>query len=156
MKNQSGFWRSCVCAATLAFLVIPKAFAATDLAVSAVAGCSASLGGVIESGNGLRANGGTAVLRCPLRKLSGAGVEHTIYARVHRAQSSSADPFCYLISTAPYGSNTELSYGYASSQAGVQSIEVPTPGLYLTGYLDLYCLLNADDTLYGVRHVQVE
>lgn len=156
MKNRRGFWCTCVCAAAVAVIAISNALAATDLTISAVAGCSASLGGVVESGNGLRANGGTAVVRCPLRKLSGAGIEHTLYARVQRAQSSGADPFCYLISTAPYGNNTEVSYGYASSQAGVQSIAVPTPGLYLTGYMDLYCLLNTDDTLYGVRHVQVE
>lgn len=130
--------------------------AAEDWAISSVGSCEVSAGNAVESGNGMRASGGTAVLKCPMTKRLGAGDSHYLYARINRSQSGGADPFCYLISTPPYGTSSDISYGYATAYVGAQSVNVPMPQLHLTGYLDLYCLLNDNDTLYGVRHVQVD
>lgn len=142
-----------VCCACSSFAIVA---AADDRAVSAVVGCEVSLGDAVESANGMKASGGTAVLKCPLSKKVGTSTAGTVYARIHRVESSGASPFCYLVSTPPYGSASSVSYGYASSSVGAQSISVPMPSLYLTGYLDLYCLLNKNDTFYGARHVQVD
>lgn len=130
--------------------------AAEDKSVSSVAGCEVSAGSAVESANGMKASGGTAVLKCPLSKRIGTSSANTVYARINRAQAEGADPFCYLISMPPYGNTTAISYGYATSNVGAQSINIPMPSLYLTGYIDLYCLLNNNDIFYGFRHVQVD
>lgn len=129
---------------------------ADDRALSAIASCEVSLGNTTESGNGMKAAGGTSVIKCPLSKKLGTSNSNYLYARIHRAQSSGSDPFCYLVSTPPFGTTSSVSYGYAEPHAGAQSVGVAMPRLYSTGYLDLYCLLNDGDTFYGARHVQVD
>lgn len=129
---------------------------ADDRSASSVAGCEVSSGSAVEHGNGMKASGGTAVLKCPLSKKLGSSSANTVYARINRAQSAGADPFCYLISMPPYGTTSAITYGYAGSYAGAQSINIAMPSLYVTGYLDLYCVLNSNDIFYGFRHVQVD
>lgn len=136
--------------------LIGPAIAAEDESISSVGHCSTSLGSVVETANGLKAQGGTAVVSCPLGKRVGTDQSSAVYVRLSRAEGGGSAPFCYLISTPPYGTNTSITYGYAESYSGAQSINVPMPSLYLTGYLDLYCLLNNNDILYGVRHAQVD
>lgn len=152
MKTITAMLHSALVLATL----LETARAAEDSAISSVGHCSAGLGAVVESGNGLKAEGGTAVVKCPLAKREGSDERNAVYVRINRADANSSAPFCYLISTPPYGTTTSISYGYAQSYSGAQSINVPMPSLYITGYLDLYCLLNDNDTLYGVRHAQVD
>lgn len=150
--------RKIVAVSSIIFMpfLLDSAIAGEDWTVSSVAGCEASLGNTVDSENGMKAVGGTAVLKCPMLKRIGTSDSNRVFVRMSRAQASGTDPFCYLVSTPPYGTTTDISYGYASSYAGAQSIAVAMPNLHVTGYLDLYCLLNENDILYGARHVQVE
>ena len=129
---------------------------ASDSAFSARGSCEVSLGYAEEGDNGLQARGGTTILKCPLTKNFGTSENSTVYARISRASMDKAKPFCFLVSTPPYGTSQDVSYGYAGDYEGSQSINMSLPTLYLTGYLDLYCVLNNQDILFGVRYVQAE
>jgi len=127
---------------------------AEDWAISATGSCEAVLGNTVSSGGGLKANGGTAVVRCPLTKEVGTNTINNVYVRMKRISASGADPFCNISSTSNYGSPSNLSYGFASDTTSNQSVSITLPTQYYAGYADVLCVLNSGDTMYGVRYRQ--
>ena len=127
---------------------------AEDWTISAVQGCKTSLGNTIESGGGLKASGGTAVVSCPLTKEVGSDTINFVYARMNRFNAGGADPFCTLSSISNYGTPTSTTWGYATDGAGTKSVSIPMPTQYSSGYANVYCVLNVNDTLYGIRYLQ--
>ena len=107
-----------------------------------------------QSGGGLKASGGTAVVSCPLTKEVGTDTLNYVYARMNRAVSGGADPFCTLSSISYYGSPTDMTWGFASDSAGNKSVSIPLPTQYSSGYASVICVLNVNDTLFGVRYIQ--
>jgi len=127
---------------------------AEDWAISATASCEATLGNVINSGGGIKASGGTAVVRCPLTKESGFNTINSVYVRMKRVSASGADPFCYLYNTSNFGSPTSFVNKFASDTTANQSVSLNLGTQYSYGYADVYCVLNNGDTMYGVRYLQ--
>lgn len=137
-----------------ASVVVSGSVMAEDWAISAAASCETELGTTVASGGGIKASGGTAVVSCPFVKEVVGNAMLNVYARMKRASTNGASSFCYLISTAPYGSPSDSSYGYPSNTTATQSVSVPLPDQYYSGYQDLYCVLVNNDILYGVRYKQ--
>ncbi len=127
---------------------------AEDWTISALASCEAALGNVISSGGGIKASGGTAVIRCPLTKEVGSNPISSVYVRMKRVSSSGPDPFCSLNNTSTFGTSTSFTNTFASDTTNNQSISLNLGTQYYSGYADVYCVLNNGDTLFGVRYRQ--
>ncbi len=127
---------------------------AEDWTISATGSCAPVLGNTITSGGGLKASGGTAVVRCPLTKEVGSNTINNVYVRMKRVSASGADPFCNIASTSHYGTPSNLSYGFATDTTANQSVSISLPTQYSSGYADVLCVLNSGDTMYGVRYRQ--
>jgi len=143
---------------TKSILIITLLFStpsfAEDWAISATGSCAPVLGNTITSGGGLKASGGTAVVRCPLTREVGSNTINNVYARMKRNSASGADPFCNIISTSHYGTPSNLGYGFATDTTANQSVSISLPTQYSSGYADVSCVLNSGDTLYGIRYRQ--
>jgi hypothetical protein len=126
---------------------------ASDWTIPANPACEVSLGNVANTSSGYRASGGTAVISCDLTKKVGSNNLNWVYARINRNLSGGANPFCTLNSYSAYGSS-DTTFGSASTGAGNKSISLPLPTIYSTGYLNVVCVLNNNDTLYGIRYGQ--
>lgn len=135
-------------------LLISTVSFAEDWTISATGSCMPVLGNTITSGGGLKASGGTAVVRCPLTKEVGSNTINNVYARMKRNSASGADPFCNIISTSYYGTPSNLGYGFATDTTANQSVSISLPTQYSSGYADVSCVLNSGDTLYGIRYRQ--
>lgn len=135
-------------------IIISTQAMAEDWAISATGSCKAVLGGTTTSGGGLKASGGTAVIRCPLTKEGGTNTLNNVYVRMKRASASGADPFCNIASTSNYGTPSNISYGFATDTTANQSVSITLPTQYSYGYADVLCVLNSGDTMYGVRYRQ--
>ena len=129
---------------------------AEDWTISAQGSCETALGTTVSSAGGLRASGGTAVIKCPLVKEVVAGAIQNVWGRMHRASSSSPRPFCYLVSRNMWGDGPEYTYGYpGNNNAGNQSLRMqPGNNQYYSGYANAYCVLNVNDILFGIRYQQ--
>ena len=137
-----------------ATLMSPASALAEDWAISAPGSCRAALGSVVNSGGGVKASGGTAVVVCPLTKEVTSDALINVYARMERASISGADPFCDVNNVDWDGSPTSIGYGFAADISGPQSVSVSIPTQYYSGYSDVYCVLNNNDILYGIRYRQ--
>ncbi len=135
------------------FLTISTTHSA-DWSISAYASCEATLGEISSSSGGIKAVNGTAVIRCPLTKISGSNTIDDVYVRMKRSSSTSATPFCTLNNIDSDGSPTHSSYGYASNSTSNQSISIPISTQYTYGYAYVLCVLNTDDIMYGIRYIQ--
>ncbi|MCG8671691.1 MAG: hypothetical protein MI867_19965 [Pseudomonadales bacterium] len=138
----------------LSFIQISTPTFAEDWTLSAPRGCITELGTTTESGGGLKASGGTAVVLCPITKEGGYNTINAVYARINRALSNGPDPFCTLSTTSNYGSPTDMTWGFASDGAGNKSISLPLGDQYSYGYASVSCVLNVNDTFYGIRYLQ--
>lgn len=127
---------------------------AEDWAISATGSCATVLGSTIQSGGGLKASGGTAVVRCPLTKEGGFNTINNVYVRMKRVSANGADPFCNIVSTSNYGTPSNISYGFATDTTANQSVSIALPTQYSYGYADVSCVLNSGDTMFGVRYLQ--
>ena len=127
---------------------------AEDWAISAIGSCVAALGSTTNSGGGLRASGGTAVVKCPMTKEVGTNTINNVYARIKRSSATGPDPFCYVFNTSHYGSPTSFANTFASDTTANQSLNINLGTQYSYGYADTYCVLNTGDTLFGVRYKQ--
>jgi hypothetical protein len=127
---------------------------AADWTIPANPGCEVALGNANTVNSGFRANGGTAVISCPLTRKVGSNNLNWVYARIHRSQGGGAAPFCTLNSYNNFGSPNNSTWGNASAGAGNKSISLPLPTVYYSGYLSVVCVLNNGDTLYGLRYGQ--
>ena len=139
--------------------VLPLLLASTntlaeDWAISAIGSCVAALGNTTNSGGGLRASGGAAVVKCPMTKEVGANTINNVYARLRRSSATGPDPFCYVYNTSNYGSPTSFANTFASDTTANQSLNINLGTQYSFGYADTYCVLNEGDTLFGVRYIQ--
>ncbi len=134
--------------------VTSSAAHAEDWTISAPGSCSTSLGKTVNSGGGIKATGGTAVVVCPLSKEVVANALTGVYARIKRASSGGADPFCDVSNVDWDGSPSAIGYGFANTSTNPQSVTVSIPTQYLSGYSDVYCVLNNNDILYGIRYKQ--
>jgi hypothetical protein len=127
---------------------------AEDWTISAAGSCHTSLGSTVSSGGGIKASGGTAVVVCPLTKEVTADALTSVYARMKRASASGANPFCNINNTDWDGAPSAMGYGFATSTTNPQSISLTIPDQYYSGYSDVYCVLNNNDILYGIRYIQ--
>lgn len=146
--------RLLITSATLFTMFFSSPAIAEDWAISAYGTCTTELGSTISSSGGLRASGGTAVLKCPLIREVGSSTLNNVYARMQRANTVGAAPFCTLNTTSNYGTPTSSSYGFASNTINYQSVSIPMPTQYYAGYADVLCLLNSGDVLFGIRYRQ--
>jgi len=131
-----------------------KQVQAEDWAISATGSCKTALGTTIFAAGGIRASGGTAVVTCPLTKEVGTDTLNNVYARMRRNNAFGPDPFCNVSTISHYGSPSDISIGFAANTTNNQSINIPLPDQYSIGYADVSCVLNAGDTLYGIRYRQ--
>ena len=128
---------------------------ASDWTTDAYSGCQVRLGNATPYRSGFRASGGTAVLSCPITKKAGSSNLNFVYARMKRATTGSAIPFCTLNSNSHYSSTSSNStWGYASSTTSAHSVAMPLPTLYSTGYLNLVCVIYENDIFFGYRYNQ--
>ena len=128
---------------------------AEDWAISATGSCETALGTTVSSGGGLRASGGTAVVKCPLTKESGVADAITaVYARMKRGSASGANSFCTVQTYSNFGTPSDIGYGWSSAHTSNQSVSITLPDQYSYGYADVYCTLVSGDTFYGVRYLQ--
>ena len=130
--------------------------AAEDWTISAEGSCETELGNTVYSAGGLKASGGTAVVKGPLvKEVVGSAIKN-VWGRMHRASGNSPRPFCYLVSRSMWGTAPEYAYGYpVNNNAGNQSLPiVPGDDQYYGGYADAYCVLNVNDILFGIRYKQ--
>lgn len=146
---------------TTALMVVSSIFAfsgsaqAEDWTISAVGSCRTALGSTVESGGGLRASGGTAVVACPLTKEVTGNALQNVWARLKRASATGAKAFCDISYKDWDGDPNVLGYGWSTDTTAAQSVSVAIPTQYTSGYADLYCVLYNNDTLYGVRYKQL-
>ena len=142
--------------ATLASLLLGtySSAQASDWTIPANPACEVSLGNVTNTSSGYRASGGSAVISCDLTKKVGSNNLNWVYARINRNLAGGANPFCTLTSYSHYGSPSDSEWGFATAGAGNKSISMPLPTIYSSGYLSIVCVLNNNDTLYGIRYGQ--
>lgn len=141
--------------ATAATLCLSSAATfAEDWAISAQGSCKTSLGNTTQTGGGLRASGGTAVVTCPLTKEVGTNTINNIYVRLKRVSATGADPFCNVSNKSNYGTPSSFPYTFASDTTANQSMNLNLGTQYYAGYADVICVLNSGDTLYGIRYRQ--
>ncbi|BFM04882.1 hypothetical protein [Halioxenophilus aromaticivorans] len=138
----------------LPVFVLASTAQAEDWTMSAEAYCETNLGNTVYSQGGLKASGGTAVVKCPLIKESATDAITDSYARMKRATSTGAQPFCYIVSKNNWGSINQYTYGYAANHTGNQSVRMQPSTQYHSGYADMYCVLFQNDVLFGVRYKQ--
>ena len=134
--------------------VYSNVHAASDWTIPANPGCEVSLGNTTNVHSGYKASGGTAVIGCPLtKKVAGNNLNH-VYARINRKNANGPDPFCTLNSYSLYSTSNDSKSKNASKRAGNQSLSIPFPTIYSSGYLSVFCVLNDGDTLHGIRYGQ--
>lgn len=127
---------------------------AEDWTISAITSCETIGGSTSLSSGGLRATGGTAVVRCPLVREAGANTINSVYARMKRASTSGAASFCYVETLSTYGTPSSISSAFAANTTASQSINISLPTQYSYGYASVGCVLVSGDTLYGIRYRQ--
>lgn len=149
--NQKNYLRYCL---VLLITVVALPCVAEDWTISAYASCQDSLGTTISSGGGIKAQGGTAVVNCPLTHEVGTDTINYVYARMKRISATGADPFCVLNTNSNYGTPSASSYGYAADNTNNQSVSIPISTQYTSGYAYVLCVLNEGDILYGLRYIQ--
>ena len=127
---------------------------AEDWTLFANSGCRTTLGNTQTLVSGLKATGGSAVVSCPITKEVVADAFINVYARIDRAVANGPDPFCVLNTVDIDGEPQQSGYRFAQKVAGYQSLSLPKPTHYASGYADIICTLNNNDMLHGIRYRQ--
>jgi hypothetical protein len=131
-----------------------SAHAASDWTIPANPACEVILGTATNVRSGYKASSGVAVIHCDLTKKVASNNLNYVFARINRNSSSSNEPFCTLNSHSAYNTSNNTTTGYPSTGAGNRSISIPIPTSYSNGYLTVTCILNNNDSLYGIRYGQ--
>jgi len=139
----------------LLFSFLPVNYAkASDWSTPAFPSCEVIRGKVNRIFSALQASEDRTSIGCPLTKeVDGSNLRH-VYVRLKRASISNGKTSCVLGSTDLYGSGTESIATFARDTISPQSVAMRIPTLFSSGYLVLFCNLNKNDVLYGIRYGQ--